>query len=471
MITDDQTTPRDLTQVVSLAPFSRGSSRLLPPLAGALLLLTLQGCSVYLASTQPDKKDLGVLDPGIPRTVVIAELGPPHSTEEQMGVKTDLFRFRDGYSKFIKAVRVISHITLDVFSFGVWEAIWFPLESKLSGTDLTMQVTYDHNERVQKVEDLSGSIRTSMLDELKSVAYELERPGRPPRDRYDPSGSIPTSRVHADEQLDGFPNAPPSVSVVPILMPQPLTQLPERVALIPVSQIASPSVSASLDLALAFLQTRHPGLHVVEREGLEWVTKEILLQHSGRTEDSTIVHVGKWTGADTLLTHRIEATPPERFETVSESGGTVSVAVGIRLIQVESGVSLLRQTATATIQVPPPPQHRIWPKGVFEKAYREALRYAQAYALSALTAAFGDSPLGIVPDLSIAGDGIRVLGVLHGGPAHVAGLIPGDRILTVNSAPVVSIAQSISLPATLVVARGGAQKEIVVPIKANKGPA
>ncbi len=79
-----------------------------------------------------------------------------------------------------------------------------------------------------------------------------------------------------------------------------------------------------------------------------------------------------------------------------------------------------------------------------------------------MAAAFGDNPLGLVPDLPSRGEGIRLLGLLHGGPGHNAGLQEGDRILEVDGVPYTSVTQRIPLPATLLIEKGNQRKEVRV---------
>jgi S1-C subfamily serine protease len=79
-----------------------------------------------------------------------------------------------------------------------------------------------------------------------------------------------------------------------------------------------------------------------------------------------------------------------------------------------------------------------------------------------LAAAFGDNPLGLVPDMYSRTGGIRLLGLLHGGPGHNAGLQEGDRILEVDGVPYKSVTQRITLPAKLLVERRNERTEIRV---------
>ena len=94
-----------------------------------------------------------------------------------------------------------------------------------------------------------------------------------------------------------------------------------------------------------------------------------------------------------------------------------------------------------------------------ETAQRRSLRFAYSYVLAALAAAFGDNPLGLVPDLTTRSSGIQLLGLLHGSPGHYAGLKQGDLILEANGRPYVSVTQRLGLPVTLLVESDGVKKE------------
>ena len=121
------------------------------------LLLTASGCSVVKATNQPDKKDLSVLSNGTPRSYVIAELGAPSWSEEKAGGKSDIFSFKQGYSKGAKVGRAFFHSAADLFTLGMWEVVGTPVETIASGTDVKVTVTYDENDTVQEVNFLEGS--------------------------------------------------------------------------------------------------------------------------------------------------------------------------------------------------------------------------------------------------------------------------------------------------------------------------
>ena len=130
-----------------------------------------QGCSVYMAANQPDKKDVSVFNVGTPRTHVIAEAGSPRYTKENAdGTLTDTFVFVQGYSSGSKAGRALFHGAADFLTLGLWEVIGTPVEAVADGTEVQVEVFYDANEKVQNIIALSGG------EELKGVDSKGARP-------------------------------------------------------------------------------------------------------------------------------------------------------------------------------------------------------------------------------------------------------------------------------------------------------
>jgi hypothetical protein len=120
------------------------------------LLLNLAGCSVFMAAQLPDKKNLEVFKPGVPRPVVLAEMGLPAGYEDRNGVRSEVYKFKQGYSQQAKISRAVLHGTADVLTFGLWEAVGTPTEYYFSGTDTIVLVTYNRNDRVETVEYYKG---------------------------------------------------------------------------------------------------------------------------------------------------------------------------------------------------------------------------------------------------------------------------------------------------------------------------
>ena len=129
---------------------------------GCLASLTmLSGCSVFMAAKQPPKKDLSVLKKGTARNEVIAELGSPEWSEKVEGKTTDVFSFRQGYSKGAKVGRAAFHGVADVFSFGLWEVIGTPVEAIADGEQIKLQIKYDEDDRVNEVTYLDNKTSKS----------------------------------------------------------------------------------------------------------------------------------------------------------------------------------------------------------------------------------------------------------------------------------------------------------------------
>jgi len=243
------------------------------------------------------------------------------------------------------------------------------------------------------------------------------------------------------------------ISVIPVFMPPPIVPLPQRLAIMPVDGSSDFEISSWLDLTLNFLRTRHRDLVLVEREDLKAVLNEMGIQYGGHVDDETSIHIGRLVGADSLLIYRMIV--PEDMP--------LSAAFELRLFKVESGTTLFRQMVSAS-QVSPVPvvtrtQRSAKPDSL---ARRPLLQDAAAYGLAALTAAFGDNPLGLVPDHSWSGEGIKVLDVLQGGPGFRAGLKSGDQIVESDDRPVGSWSDPVTLPAQLTVRHNGVPLELSV---------
>lgn len=119
------------------------------------LVVTSTGCAVVMAARQPSKRDLSVLSVGSPRRLVLAEFGQPLSTHTREGERVDVFSFTQGYSKTAKAGRAFIHGAADVLTFGLWEVVGTPTEMVFDGTKRSFEVTYDADDQVKDVVDVS----------------------------------------------------------------------------------------------------------------------------------------------------------------------------------------------------------------------------------------------------------------------------------------------------------------------------
>lgn len=125
-----------------------------------LIGLGLTSCSAFMATQQPDRKNLAVLSEATPRQEVRAELGMPIQNGKDVdGFDFDIFEFIQGYSKGSKAARAAWHGLADVFTLGLWEVVGMPVEALASGTKLKVTVTYDEQQKVKmvKLQDEAGN--------------------------------------------------------------------------------------------------------------------------------------------------------------------------------------------------------------------------------------------------------------------------------------------------------------------------
>lgn len=115
------------------------------------LIFSSSGCSVFLAARQPKKKNLAVINGGMSRSVVIAELGQPVVTEDRNGKKVDVFSFQQGYKTWVKVTRAVMHGLLDIGTFFIWEIIGTPIEIVADGEQVKVEVIYGNDNLVEAV--------------------------------------------------------------------------------------------------------------------------------------------------------------------------------------------------------------------------------------------------------------------------------------------------------------------------------
>lgn len=113
--------------------------------------LIITGCSVMMAASQPDQKDITLFAIGTSRSMLLAEFGEPALTEERNGKTYEMFQFTQGYSSGAKAGRVLFHVAADVLTGGMWEIVGTPMEVVFDGNNLAFEVSYDKNNRIESV--------------------------------------------------------------------------------------------------------------------------------------------------------------------------------------------------------------------------------------------------------------------------------------------------------------------------------
>lgn len=120
-------------------------------LTSALLILNLlSGCSIYSAINTPEPVDFRSIDLGHDRKDVVSILGSPKLTHTKGMYLKDSFEFTDGSHAGYKA-RVLPYLAGDVFTFGLAEIIFWPLEKTLASSSDIATVTYDKNDKVNSI--------------------------------------------------------------------------------------------------------------------------------------------------------------------------------------------------------------------------------------------------------------------------------------------------------------------------------
>jgi hypothetical protein len=116
----------------------------------------LSGCSIYQAANAPSPVDYKRVQMGLTRTETMSILGIPKLTENKGDQKIDTFEFLDGVHGASKA-RVLLYLAGDVFTAGLAEVIFTPLEANaFDGKRCRGIVSYNANNHVNGYELLDS---------------------------------------------------------------------------------------------------------------------------------------------------------------------------------------------------------------------------------------------------------------------------------------------------------------------------
>ena len=110
------------------------------------------GCSIYSAINAPEPVNYKELYLGESRINVLSMLGQPIIISQNKNNSTsDYFEFIDGYDNLYK-FRALPYLAGDVFTCGLAEIIFFPLEKfKLEGSRNIAVVNYDADSKVNEI--------------------------------------------------------------------------------------------------------------------------------------------------------------------------------------------------------------------------------------------------------------------------------------------------------------------------------
>ncbi len=117
-----------------------------------MFIVFVNGCSVSHALNAPEPVEYKKIYVGLNRSAVISRFGIPKLTENKEDEKVDFFEFVDGYHAASK-IRILLYLAGDVFTAGLAELIFWPIEKGLFDGNMHRGVVkYDKNERVKKFE-------------------------------------------------------------------------------------------------------------------------------------------------------------------------------------------------------------------------------------------------------------------------------------------------------------------------------
>lgn len=133
-----------------------------------------------------------------------------------------------------------------------------------------------------------------------------------------------------------------------------------------------------LEQAAFQLKKRRADIKIVERRNLEQLTDEQRFQLSGRVGDDSVVRVGRWLGADSLVLFRIDG-PTWRDRLLARMHGKMPpFVVSSKIISLESGEVLYHDVVTAA----PVPDSGEWSDYDSDHQLRPAMHAALDQALS-----------------------------------------------------------------------------------------
>lgn len=113
-----------------------------------------------MASKQPSKKNLTVLEVGKHRNYVISELGAPVTSETVNGERKEIYTFQQGYSKAARVSRTLWHTTADIATIGLWEIIGSPTEVYFNGEQLSYEVVFDDQDHIKSSQLIKNEPKT-----------------------------------------------------------------------------------------------------------------------------------------------------------------------------------------------------------------------------------------------------------------------------------------------------------------------
>ena len=117
-------------------------------LTACLLIVSLSssGCSVLMAANRSSYRgDVSVIQDGVSRSNVIAELGQPDSfSKTESGGYDDRYTLDpDAHRTWLRTGTVLFHLGADVMTLGLWELVGTPYELAVRDRAVTYHLAYN----------------------------------------------------------------------------------------------------------------------------------------------------------------------------------------------------------------------------------------------------------------------------------------------------------------------------------------
>jgi hypothetical protein len=246
-----------------------------------------------------------------------------------------------------------------------------------------------------------------------------------------------------------------------------------RLAVFPLSENGVPEqIKSTAGEAAIELKKSLPRLQVVERSNIDLALRELQFQASGKVRDDNFVGVGRMLGADHLFIYQVTVDHDGDIEALRRRGGLIRATSSGKLIHVQTGAVVFQQMVEMSAILPPPRPGLWWmdTEGLKLGTMVEALITLFAHLETALLPA----PIGAMWFTDVGSNRVKAHCVMHGGPAHDAGIQRGDLIIAIDGIPVRGVGDRVLLDLQLIprdlvsmtVERNGQEQTLIVrPLK------
>lgn len=108
------------------------------------LMSVLPACSPVMEANRPDPVDLSQFKAGQKRVNVESQLGKPETTLDDNGRSCDIYKlYTDGPGPYGRAGIAMGEIAVDVFTLGLSEALFTPVEAATKASRHAVLFCYD----------------------------------------------------------------------------------------------------------------------------------------------------------------------------------------------------------------------------------------------------------------------------------------------------------------------------------------